>query len=102
MGAVLNLVINGLQSQATEINLTLASTDDSGIQISVEDNGLGMSEEVKAQAFSPFYTTKAKGTGLGLAVVFAVVKAHKGRIHLDSEEHVGTQVNLYLPGTGVK
>lgn len=102
MGAVLNLVINGLQSQATEINLTLASTDDSGIQISVEDNGLGMSEEVKAQAFSPFYTTKAKGTGLGLAVVFAVVKAHKGRIQMDSAEQVGTQVNLYLPGTGVK
>jgi two-component system sensor histidine kinase FlrB len=98
IGAVLNLVINALQSAATEIHLTLASTDDSGIQISVEDNGKGMSEEVKAQAFSPFYTTKAQGTGLGLAVVFAVVKAHGGRVLLESVEEVGTQVNLYLPG----
>lgn len=98
IGAVLNLVINALQAQATEIDLTLASMDDSGIQISVEDNGKGMSEEVKTQAFLPFYTTKAQGTGLGLAVVFAVVKAHGGRVHLESVESEGTQVNLYLPG----
>ncbi len=98
IGAVLNLIINALQSEATEINLTLASIDDSGIQISVEDNGKGMSEGVKAQAFSPFYTTKAQGTGLGLAVVFAVVKAHRGRVQLESTEGFGTQINIYLPG----
>lgn len=97
-GAILNLVINALQSEATEIQITLASMDESGIQISVEDNGKGMSEEVKAQAFSPFYTTKAQGTGLGLAVVFAVVKAHGGRVALESAENIGTQVNMYLPG----
>lgn len=98
IGAVLNLVINALQSEAGKINLTLASTDDSGIQISVEDNGKGMSEDVKLQAFSPFFTTKAQGTGLGLAVVFAVVKAHNGKVTLDSVEGQGTQVDLYLPG----
>jgi two-component system sensor histidine kinase FlrB len=98
IGAVLNLVINALQSEATKIYLTLASIDDSGIQISVEDNGNGMSEEVKVQAFSPFYTTKAQGTGLGLAVVFAVVKAHGGKVLLESAEGVGTLVNIYLPG----
>lgn len=98
IGAILNLIINALQSEAIEIYLTLASMDDSGIQISVEDNGTGMSEDVKAQAFSPFYTTKAQGTGLGLAVVFAVVKAHGGTVTLESEVGIGTQVNLYLPG----
>ena len=98
LGAVLNLIINAFQSEATEIHLTLASMDDSGIQISVEDNGKGMPKDVKAQAFSPFYTTKAQGTGLGLAVVFAVVKAHRGRVHLESAEGEGTQVNIYLPG----
>ena len=97
IGAVLNLVINALQSDATEINLALASTDDSGIQISVEDNGKGMSDEVKNQAFSPFYTTKAQGNGLGLAVVYAVVKSHGGKVSLESVEGVGTQVNLILP-----
>jgi len=101
IGAVLNLVINALQSEASEINLTLASMDDAGIQISVEDNGNGMPEEVKNQAFSPFYTTKAQGNGLGLAVVFAVVKAHGGRVSLESAEGIGTQVNLYLPGENI-
>jgi two-component system sensor histidine kinase FlrB len=98
IGAVLNLVINAMQSEATEIHLTLASMDDLGIQISVEDNGKGMSEEVKLQAFSPFFTTKAQGTGLGLAVVFAVVKAHGGKVTLESVEGEGTQVDLYIPG----
>lgn len=96
-GAVLNLVINAMQSQATQIHLTLASTEDSGIQISVVDNGLGMTDEVKSQAFSPFYTTKAQGNGLGLAVVYAVVKAHGGSVQLESFLGSGTEVNLYLP-----
>lgn len=97
IGAVLNLVINAIQSEATEVYLTLSSMDNSGLHIAVDDNGKGMSEEVKTQAFSPFYTTKAQGTGLGLAVVFAVVKAHGGEVSLESMEGVGTQVNLYLP-----
>lgn len=97
MGAILNLIINALQSDATEIYLTLATTDDLGLQIVVEDNGKGMSDEVKSQAFSPFFTTRAQGNGLGLAVVFAVVKAHSGRIVLESKEGVGTEVTLYLP-----
>lgn len=98
IGAILNLVINALQSEATQIYLTLASMDNLGIQISVEDNGKGMTEEVKTQAFLPFYTTKAKGTGLGLAVVFAVIKAHDGTVHLESALNEGTQVNLLIPG----
>jgi two-component system, sensor histidine kinase FlrB len=97
IGAVLNLVINAIQSEASEVYLILTSMDNSGIHIAVEDNGKGMSDEVKNQAFSPFYTTKAQGTGLGLAVVYAVVKAHGGRVGLESIEGVGTQVNLYLP-----
>lgn len=97
IGSVLNLVINSLQSEATEINLTLASIDDSGIQISVEDNGKGMPEEVKNQVFAPFFTTKAKGNGLGLAVVYEVVKAHGGQVSIESTEGLGTQVYLFLP-----
>lgn len=98
IGAVLNLVINALQSEAREIHLTLASIEDSGIQMVIEDDGKGMSEEVKAKAFLPFYTTRAQGTGLGLAVVFAVVKGHGGKVVLESTEGVGTQVTIWLPG----
>ncbi|PJD96425.1 MAG: PAS domain-containing sensor histidine kinase [Legionella sp.] len=98
LGAVLNLIINALQSEAKNINLTLASMDNLGIQLSIEDDGKGMNEEIKTQAFLPFYTTKAKGTGLGLAVVYAVLKAHGGTVQLDSVPNEGTQVNLYIPG----
>jgi two-component system sensor histidine kinase FlrB len=100
IGAVLNLIINALQSDARNIHVTLASSDDSGIQISVEDDGKGMPESIRLQAFTPFYTTKAQGTGLGLAVVFAVVKAHGGHVSLESNEGVGTQVCMHLPGRG--
>lgn len=98
IGSVLNLIINALQSEATEIYLTLASMDNSGIQIDIEDNGIGMTEDVKIQAFTPFFTTKAKGTGLGLAVVFAVIKAHGGKVKIESAQGVGTQITLYVPG----
>ncbi|KTD78410.1 sensor histidine kinase [Legionella waltersii] len=97
IGAVLNLMINSLQSESKEIQFTITNTDDIGILLTVVDNGKGMSEEVKNQAFLPFYTTKAQGTGLGLAVVFAVVKAHGGRVTLDSTEGIGTEVSIYLP-----
>jgi two-component system sensor histidine kinase FlrB len=98
LGSVLNLIINSLQSEANKVQLTLASLDNSGIKIIVNDNGTGMSDEVKAQAFSPFFTTKAQGNGLGLAVVFAVVKAHGGNVQLESAEGIGTQITLNITG----
>jgi PAS domain S-box-containing protein len=65
----------------------------------VEDNGGGMSEEVKRRAFEPFFTTKAagKGTGLGLAVVWSVVESLGGVIELRSAENAGTTFTLHLP-----
>jgi two-component system, sensor histidine kinase FlrB len=99
MGAVLNLVINALQADATVIQITLASMDDKGIKIFVEDNGKGMSDEIKTKALLPFYTTKAQGTGLGLAVVFSVIKDHGGEVMLESELGRGTRMCLHLPGT---
>ena len=97
IGAVLNLIINALQAEATEIYISLASLDDSGIQISIRDNGKGMSEHVKKNAFVQFFTTKAQGTGLGLAVVLAVIKAHRGKVLLESSEGMGTQVTINVP-----
>lgn len=97
MGAVLNLITNGLQAGATYINLTMQHTKGDVFCICVDDNGCGMSDEVKTQAFSPFFTTKANGTGLGLAVVNAVVKAHRGEIILDSSLAKGCRVTINLP-----
>ena len=69
------------------------------IQISVEDSGSGMSDEVKRHLFEPFFTTKEKGrgTGLGLAGVYGCVKNHGGSIEVYSEPGRGTAIKLYLP-----
>ncbi|HOU52652.1 MAG TPA: ATP-binding protein [Myxococcota bacterium] len=68
-------------------------------QLVVEDNGIGMSEEVRSHAFEPFFTTKGtgQGTGLGLATVFGIVQQHDGRVWIESEPGRGTRVWVELP-----
>jgi CheY-like chemotaxis protein len=67
--------------------------------IMVEDTGHGMDEETRARAFQPYFTTKprGKGTGLGLAMVDAIVRNHGGSVQLESEVGRGTRVIVVLP-----
>jgi len=65
--------------------------------VTVRDTGLGMTPEILEQAFEPFFTTKDSGSGLGLAVVWGVVKQHGGHVEVLSQPSNGTTARIYLP-----
>ncbi|MGD9579359.1 MAG: PAS domain-containing sensor histidine kinase [Syntrophorhabdus sp.] len=64
--------------------------------IIINDNGVGMSEELRKNIFNPFFTTKDKGVGLGLYIVYNIIKAHGGYIEVESIEGSGSSFNIYI------
>ena len=70
---------------------------DNNVCISLKDNGPGIPAKLQEQIFDPFYTTRTQGTGLGLAVVKAVAKAHGGDVQLESKPSRGCVFQITLP-----
>lgn len=95
---LLNLVKNALEALDRGGQVTLSSgAEDNQIWFSVQDNGGGMPPEVLEKIFNPFFTTKEKGTGLGLAVIHKIVTDHHGDITVDSSPDRGTRIKVSLP-----
>jgi two-component system sensor histidine kinase HydH len=94
-----NLLLNAAQASPKDglVRLT-ASAQGDGIRLTVEDRGHGMDEEVRRRAMEPFFTTKAKGTGLGLPICRKIVETHGGSIAVRSAVGQGTEVAVNLPG----
>lgn len=100
MQVISNLIVNALQAMPGGGVLTLqTSFDASSVLFVVEDNGVGMSDEVKERIFLPFFTTKDvdQGTGLGLSVVHGIVSSHKGELRVESEKGRGTRFFVTFP-----
>jgi len=99
LGAIMNLLNNAVEVQqgSGQVNMLVTQQDQSSLTIQIQDYGSGIDEDTKQRLFEPFYTTKVKGTGLGLAVVDSVVRAHSGSIHCESEKARGTVFTLLLP-----
>ena len=90
--ATANAAIKGPKGQATSV------TPGEYVSITFKDNGIGIAPEIIDMIFEPFFTTKqGKGTGLGLASSFGIIKAHNGFIDVSSEQGVGTTFNIFLP-----
>jgi len=75
----------------------LATEPPPAIVVDVADNGPGVKAELSDRIYDPFFTTKVKGTGLGLGIVRKIVDAHDGRIDLNSSPHAGTRFRVTLP-----
>ena len=71
--------------------------EDGGVIIEIRDNGIGMDQETPDRALEPLFTTRARGTGLGLANVDKILKEHMGETTLKSHPDQGTTVTIFLP-----
>ncbi len=95
---IMNLLFNAAHASRPGSAIEVAvSSRDRRVRMEVRDRGQGMTPEVCARAFEPFFTTRAKGTGLGLPICRKIVDAHGGTIELSSRPGVGTTVAVELP-----
>ncbi len=96
---LVNMVFNAVDAMPAGGVITLAAhAEGEHVRITVEDTGVGMSDEVRPRVFDPFFTTKGKaGMGLGLAVSYGIIRRHEGSVEVQSEIGRGTTFTIRLP-----
>jgi len=88
--AFLNIFINCIQSITNGGKISVSVLDErTHYRLEIEDNGCGISKERLKKIFNPFFTTKEKGSGLGLSIVRKIIEGHQGSIPIESEESRG-------------
>jgi PAS domain S-box-containing protein len=94
----LNFIKNGIEAMPNGGELHVKTIiHDNNVQISIQDTGVGISEEKLKKLGEPFYTTKKNGNGLGLMVSFKIIESHNGKVFVESEPNKGTTFNILLP-----
>lgn len=109
----LNVLINSCQAIlqkkkdvnevfAGRIKISVQSNYDT-IEVIFDDNGCGMSDDVRKKIFEPFFTTKliGQGTGLGMSISYGIIQKHNGQITVESEVNEGTKIMIRLPIGGI-
>ena len=96
---ICNILNNAFQAvSGKDGKITVSASDKNGVfEIEIRDNGEGIDEAAMERIFTPFYTSKAKGTGLGLAVCREIVNLHNGKILVKSKKHSGASFTVILP-----
>jgi signal transduction histidine kinase len=98
--ALLNIMLNGVQAipQGGELRIN-ASVDDlkRNVILQITDSGVGISKENLTTIFQPYFSTKEKGTGIGLSIAYRIISDHKGKIEVESEVGKGTTFTITLP-----
>ncbi len=99
---LINLLKNAYEARAEQaaVELSVESTPDGGTKFLVADRGVGMSLCVLKSACQPFFSTKERGSGVGLALCREIIEAHNGKLRIEAREGGGTIVSCWLPGQG--
>lgn len=102
----MNILTNGIYAikentqrvEKGKLEIT-SSFDEQFVRISIKDNGIGMSDDVRRKIFDPFFTTKpiGKGTGLGMSITFSIINDHHGSINLHTQHYIGSEFIIQLP-----
>ncbi|MQY78164.1 MAG: GHKL domain-containing protein [Bacteroidetes bacterium] len=96
----INLMKNSMEvlenTEEPQIRIRISKYEEKKTLIEVKDNGAGMSEEIMSQIFIPFYTTKPKGSGIGLSLSNQIIRLHGGSIAVDSKPGKGSTFTIVI------